>query len=221
MLRHSINWLTTVYTSNPLRKLLNRGLAVVIIICIFSLIPVVAALALAETPSLRIFGTALLIPGFVINWWINRHGTTQGAVIMTVLMVLAIFTAVDIQKYLTPWGQPIIIDIALICPTLIGAFFLSPWSAIWVAVIEASLICLEGMYMGLTNDRVINFAVFGPLTLVPIAALIALLAQMYQNALILSFDENARLAKLLHSDEYTLDHILATMDESGDHLSTP
>jgi hypothetical protein len=219
-MRRLMCWLTMVHTTDPLRCVLNRGLAAVLLTWILLLIPMITALALSHAPLMRVVGTALLIPAFAFAWWLNRYSDSLGATVATLLIILSVLAAVDIQKYLTTWGQPIVIDLPLVVPVLMSAFFASPWSVLWVTTIEISFICLNGVYIGVAHDRIANFAIFGSLTLLPVALCIALLAHMYQQALMRSFDENARLTKLLYTDEYTVDLVLAKMTESDDHRDT-
>lgn len=211
MLRSLVRTLIAVRAADPIRRMLNRALAVAIAAWLVFIVATIIAFVLTDRPPMRIIGTAALLPAFLLAWWFNRQYNSIGAALAAIFVVVALLTSVNIRKYFAPWGQPIFLDITLVAPILVAAFFWRPIAGFGVTFIEVVVLCVAGYTTGVAQGAVLNFAVFGTLTLVPITLTVILLAWIYQLAL-------RRAVELIPEKGETLDLILGSF---GDRPDTP
>ena len=115
-----------------------------------------------------------LIPVWLAAWRINRHGSPFGAVLLSYSVILATLISVDLRRYLVPWNTPIVIDAPLIFPIMLGLFCMGPQRGLYLAIAEILVVLGVGIEQSVDASSLINFAIFGSLTILPSAVLIAL-----------------------------------------------
>ena len=192
-IRQYLAWWATVNTTEPVRRLLNQGIAASIAVWLVMSILTLVLLLNELVPPYQIIFAISLPPAFVLAWWLNRHSNKAGAIVLTIVFLAGVVGVIDIRKYLTPWGQPIIIDVSLIFPVIFATFFVDSFSGILVTLIEITMVSVVGLLIGVPLDKAIKFLIFGSLTFLPVTALLVSLAWMYQQALNKAFDTNAQL----------------------------
>src|SRR5687767_5350160 len=107
-------WLTRVDTTDLLRHSLNRGLAMVVILLVLVDIAFIA-LNILRGDGTKTLLAVLSLPLQFIVFWLNRRGTSYGAWIETLLLVVV--TAVGVATFGTSVTQGVV-PLALVFPVV-------------------------------------------------------------------------------------------------------
>src|SRR5688500_18590076 len=86
-------WWCRVNSDDPIRVVLNQGLAI-ILACMFPL-ALLVMIATASVGGVGFFQTLGAIPTILIIWWLNRRDTAVGAALLVFSMAIAIFTVFE------------------------------------------------------------------------------------------------------------------------------
>jgi signal transduction histidine kinase len=186
VIRSGIRWWLIVATEDPVRRVLNQACAAMIMLLMLTAVATAAALLSvgAATGSLALIA---IIPVWLVAWGINRRGSPFGAVLMSYTVLLAMLIAVDLHRYLVPWNTPIVIDAPLIFPIILGLFSMGPRRGLYLAIVEILAVLGVGIGQSVDVDNLINFAVFGGLTILPLAVMVAVIVRLYLRAVRTTF----------------------------------
>jgi signal transduction histidine kinase len=187
MIRSAIHWWVIVATEDPVRRILNQACAAMIMLLMLTAVGTAAGL-LAVSAVTRSLVVLAVIPIWLAAWRINRHGSPVGAVLMSSTVLLVMLIAVDLHRSLVPWNSPIVIDIPLIFPVILGFFCMGPRRGLYLTIVEILTVLGVGIGQSSDVDNLINFAVFGGLTILPLAGLLALIIRLYLRAVQTTFD---------------------------------
>jgi PAS domain S-box-containing protein len=131
--RAAWRWWCTVYTDDPVRRVLNRGFATTLGIVLVIL--VVAFVVTASQPEMTgsATATAAIAPVTALAWWLNRRGTAHGAALMSIAVALAIGTVYDPFDFGPDFP---VIHATYIFSAVIAALFVSPPAGVWAGVLQ-------------------------------------------------------------------------------------
>ncbi|MEP7285558.1 MAG: ATP-binding protein [Chloroflexota bacterium] len=174
------DWLTFVQSSDPVRYLLNRGLAMIIVILLpISLFAILLSFA-ADGMGLTLIIIVIILMCLILTWWINRQGTVFGAVLFTLLAIFAIVSAAAPANYTQP-NAPV--PLQLIIPVIFASLFIRPQAAFWASVL---LMIGFGIQLALFHIPLINatrFLILSTTNLTVISVLLMVGTSIFWRAL--------------------------------------
>src|SRR5690349_16466841 len=80
-------WLTLVHAGDPVRYLLNRGFAAVMLALILINIPLIITF-IVNGEIVKLLVSLVAIPCMLFVWWLNRRGLVYGALLFTLWCVI-------------------------------------------------------------------------------------------------------------------------------------
>jgi signal transduction histidine kinase len=187
VIRSGIRWYLIGATEDPVRRVLNQACAAMIMLIMLSAVGTAAAL-LSIGAVTRGLALIALTPIWLAAWRINRHGSALGAALMSYTVLPIVLIVVDLHRYLVPWNTPIVIDVPLIFPIILGLFTMGPRRGMYLPIVEILAVLGVGIWQSVDVGSLINFAVFGGLTILPIAGLLAVIVRLYLRAVQTTFD---------------------------------
>jgi signal transduction histidine kinase len=209
VIKSGIRWWLIVATEDPVCRVLNQACAAMIALCTLAAIGTAAAL-LSVGAVTRSLALIAVIPIWLAAWRINRRGSPLGAALMSYTVLPIMLIVVDLHRYLVPWNTPIVIDVPLIFPIILGLFSMGPRRGLYLALVEILAVLGVGIGQSVDVGSLINFAVFGGLTILPMAGLLAVIVRLYLWAIQTTFDMkevNQQLrAFLLQAEDLAIEH---------------
>jgi signal transduction histidine kinase len=227
MIRSGIRWWLLVATEHPVRRTLSQTCAVTILLCTPIALGTAAAL-LSIGAATRSLVLVAIIPVWLTAWLLNRRGSPLGAILMSYSVMVSMLVAVEIHRYLVHWSMPIVIDAPLLFPVIVGLFSMGPRHGIYLTFVEILAVLGVGFWESTEVDRLVNFALFGSMTLLPLAGLLALITYLYLRAIQTASDTEAAnqhlRAYLLQAEDLAIEQERIRVareihDGLGHHLS--
>jgi PAS domain S-box-containing protein len=187
----SWEWLTYVESADPIRRILNRGLAGVIVILLLSIAVIIPVFILtndaATVPAL------VGIPFYVAIWWLNRRGTPYGGALLTLFMILGILLGASPATYVKP-DTPI--PLVFIFPIMAAALFVRPSAGIAAIVVLMGLVAVQMNATNVETNTAWRFLLIGTLNLAEISVFLVIGSSIFIRALRRSIAANEALQQL-------------------------
>ena len=228
MIRSGIRWWLLVATEHPVRRVLHQTCAMTILLCTPIALGTAGALLTigAVTRSLVLVA---IVPVWLAAWRLNRHGSLFGIILLSFMVIPSMLAAVDLHCYLVPWNTPIVVDAPLLFPVIVSLFTMGPRYGIYLTIVEILAVLGVGVCQSIALDHLMNFALFGSMTILPLAGLLALITNIYLRAIQTASDTQAAnqhlRAYLLQAEDLAIEHERIRVareihDGLGQHLNT-
>jgi signal transduction histidine kinase len=174
-----LGWLLLVRTEDPVRRIQNRALAILLLFMFpFTWLEFIALRELWSQIAIAAASIAI-----VIAFICNRRGSPIGTIILICTALIAIGVIAHPDSFTAPPDLPVVIDSALLIPIAIAAFFLGPRAAIPTIAGTIIILTISAWLRGTPTDHILNFLSFGVATIAVLGALLAAGAAMYLTAL--------------------------------------
>jgi signal transduction histidine kinase len=192
----------------PAAPVLNQACAAMILVSTLTALGTAAAL-LAVGALTRSLILLVVLPIWLTAWRINRRGSPFGASLLSYTILPVVFLAIDLHRYLVPWNTPMVIDIPLIFPIIVGLFSMGPRRGLSLALVEILAVLGVGLWRSVDVGALLNFAIFGSLTILPTTVLLAFMVRIYLRAIQTTFvmeERNQQLrAYVLHVEDLAIE----------------
>jgi signal transduction histidine kinase/DNA-binding NarL/FixJ family response regulator len=184
-------WLTLVHADDPVRYMLNRGFAAVMLALILINVPLILTF-IVNGEIVKLLVSLVAIPCMLFVWWLNRRGLVYGALLFTLWCVMGSTLGIPPSSIHSDTHVPII----LIFPTLISTLFIRPRAGLWASVLQITTV---GVMLGLSHIDPTDFWRFMSLTALNLIGIVPFLivgATIFSRALRSSIAVNAELERL-------------------------
>jgi signal transduction histidine kinase len=210
-LRAAWRWLTQIDSPDPLRRMLNRGLVPVALLFIL--------LALVAIPGYESPLIAAFLAGYAVclalALCLNRRGTCLAAAAMTCASGLAVAVLMEPAWYLAPLDQPLYVPAEPLVTVAFAALFIRPWAGVWACGAQIAGLTLCAALRGVQPDAIVNFVLYGSLTLWAVMALVVAGAHHLSAALRRSIAANAELERHVAERTAALAKANALLEAAG------
>lgn len=204
-LRRFWQWATVVHTDDPVRLVLNRGFAGILLFFIFiSIWLELALIASGETAAATV--NVFSIPVLILMWWFNRRGTVYGASLYVLWVITAIILGSPPASYA---GADTPIPLLLILPIIIATLFIRPTAGLWALILMMAAYGVRLAFSDVPSAHAWRFMIIGTLNGVAITAVLMVGAFMFSRALRTSIAANEALRRQQEQFHYAA---LATQD---------
>ncbi|MEP7285557.1 MAG: PAS domain-containing sensor histidine kinase [Chloroflexota bacterium] len=172
-------WLTFVEADDPVRYLLNRGFATILVV--FALIDalLVPVLFLSDEHGGMLVALVAL-PIFFLMGWLNRRGTVYGAGLFTVWTILGVVLASKPSSYA---GANTPIPLLLIFPIVTASLFIRPQAAWWVLVLLMIAHVIQLAFSTVPAEYAWRFLIVATLDLAAVCVLLSVGTSLFWRAL--------------------------------------
>lgn len=186
----AMHWCLIIKTNDPVRKILNGGLAITLI----ALMPILLLTAAGFYIFFNDFGLTLIWPVVcVVAWFLNRQGTVWGAALMVIVAAFGSVAIVSPHSYLD--REWVIVDAIFVFPMIIAALFISPRVTIIAYLLEVTVLTGGLLTNYVTQDQVYSFLVSVVSILGLIAVMLAFGSSIFVGALQRSIRANQELMR--------------------------
>jgi signal transduction histidine kinase len=193
ILRRVLQWLMLVQTGDPVRLVLNRGYASIIILEIFAAALLTFVYILTGRPHAEIAVVLVAIPLFILFWWFNRRGTTYGAI--GFVLVCAFGTAIGVPPAQYAGVIPVV-HVTFMFSIVSATLFIRPRAGLWALGLQMAALGSALALSDIPSDRARRFLVDGSIHMGTMTAFLILGATIFSRALRSSIAANASLQQL-------------------------
>jgi len=179
--RAALAWLLHVETNDPVRRVLNRGMAVIAVVVIGlipCMMPVYLATNLSTTAIISILTAAIIITGV---WWMNRKGSPFGAVLFSITICSINVISYDPQTYVSVQGNPVT-HAGLLFPVALVTAFANPWWGLWIVLAQSGALALRGVADGFPPDQTTTFLIVSITNLLAVYLVLATTSAIFRQA---------------------------------------
>jgi PAS domain S-box-containing protein len=204
-LLHALNWLLLVHSDNPIRRVLNRGFAVVIVLAVLiagSMVPILVA----SGEPVGAVATLVGLPLHLFVWWLNRRGASYAAAVYTVWLVVGIVLGSSPESYARADAP---IPLLIVIPVVTATLFVRPQAGIWALVLTMAAFGVQLAYSDVPPENALRFMVLGTLDLAGITVFLIAGTSMFWRSLTVSIAANEALRQQKEQFHYAT---LATQD---------
>lgn len=186
-------WLLFVQTNDPVRYVVNRGFAYVIIVQITAAF-LLGILFIVSRASIELQVVMLIaVPLQIFLWWLNRRGTIYGATVYAIWCALSSVLASTPTSYTSPDSPvPLIFIFSIIAATL----FVRPLAGLWALALQMGVAALALAFSDTPPERVQQFMIIGGLNLAAITVFLMVSSTIFWRALRASVTANNALQQL-------------------------
>lgn len=224
---HWLRWLLAIDTNDPVRRALNRGLAVILWLWVVPTGVGLVLLIALHVPIYKIVLLGSLLIVLMVAWRLNRQGTAHGAAFAILGGMLTLPALLDPSTYTAPWGQPIFVPVLYAVPIAMAALFVAPRFGVWAAAIQMVVVIGYMFILGIPLGWIFNFGVFGTLNFAILTVILVSGASIFTRKLSEAALANAALQQLTADldrqvEERTSDlqHQKAMVEASNHQLRT-
>jgi signal transduction histidine kinase/ActR/RegA family two-component response regulator len=179
-LRRGLAWLGAVDAADPVRRALNQGLAwVLLAIAALAVLMAVVLMAIGR-PALPVVMAAATAPVCLVCWWINRRGSTAGAVGFVALMIVATSAGIEPALYA---GRVPTVDVAFMYGIAAAALFVRPTAALVALVGQLGALCIAMAASSVPLAQALAFLAEAVIELGAMAALLVVASSIFVRAL--------------------------------------
>jgi PAS domain S-box-containing protein len=198
-------WLTRIYSDDPIRQALNQGFARIILFFIFlSIWLIFANFASGERAAAIVSIVSIPLQTFI--WWLNRRGTVYGASLYVLWLIAAFVLASPPHSYA---GADTPIPLLLILPIITATLFIRPIVGLWALILT---MLVTGIHLALSDvaqEDMNRFLIVGTIDLLAITIFMMIGASIFWRVLNTSISANAALSRQQELFHYAA---LATQD---------
>src|SRR5690349_13946839 len=130
-------WLTLIRSDDPVRRVLNRGFATVLIILCTLVFLLMPALLLGGELSAFLIAVVWGLVSLLMGW-LNRRGTIYGAVLFTILFVVAVPLALPPANYVGSEADSSL-SLLLAIPIMAATLFIRPWAGLVALIFQVAV----------------------------------------------------------------------------------
>lgn len=179
LIRLFLNWFVYIDAKDEVRKILNRSFAYVLLV-LYIIVIIAVALSGPFTSiqdQISIYGWVLGVP---IAWYLNRRGTTFGALIISFGFAASAAFAIDtgIQQALR-----IPVSLSLAIAPIVATRFIDPASGFWVLFFEMFCVLVGFTIRDTEKNFALRYIVTATSQLLFITAVMALSSNILRKAL--------------------------------------
>jgi signal transduction histidine kinase len=178
--RRACAWLGRVDAADPVRRALDGGLAWVLLTIAALALLFGGVLAAIGRPALPVAMALAAAPACVVCWWLNRRGSTAGAVGFVALMIVA--TSAGIEPGLYAGAVPMV-DVLFMLGILAAALFVRPAAAVVALAGQLAALSVAMAVDGVPLARALAFLAEAALELGAMAALLVVAGNILVRAL--------------------------------------
>jgi signal transduction histidine kinase/CheY-like chemotaxis protein len=193
ILRRAWQWLTLVRTDDPVRAVLNRGFAYVITVLTLILLLLELVLIPSDGPINLKIVLLVALPLHLLMWWLNRRGTTYGAVLAVIWFVLAAALGSAPATYA---GEFPVVHVLFMFSIVVATLFVRPRAGLWALAFQMAALGIALAFSDVPRERAVQFLIVGTLNLGGITAFLIVGASIFSRALRASIAANAALQQL-------------------------
>jgi signal transduction histidine kinase len=189
MLRRVWRWLTLVDAQDPVRLVLNRGFAVIIVILALSASLLVPVFLISGELSVALV-LLVTLPIDVFIWWLNRRGLIYGALLLVIWFALGNALGAPPASYA---GSALPIPLIFIFPMVIATMFVRPRAGLWALLLQMTALGVALFFSDLPQADIQHFMIVGTLNLGAVTAFLIVGAAIFSRALRASIAANDAL----------------------------
>jgi hypothetical protein len=179
-LRRTWQWLTLVRTDDPVRKVLNRGFAVLLALWIVGGIAAAIADIVLGMPLTFVIVNGSILGLSLVAWWLNRRGSSFGALILALTLMIGMVTITDPATYAGP--QPVV-HVVFAGAFILAALFVSPRAGFVMCLLQLATLTVAMLMGHIPGNQIVLFLVYGSITLLGMTALVIFGASAFTRAL--------------------------------------
>jgi signal transduction histidine kinase/CheY-like chemotaxis protein len=189
MPRRIWRWLTLVNAQDPVRLVLNRGFAIIIVILALSASLLVPVFLISGELSVALV-LLVTLPIDVFIWWLNRRGLIYGALLLVIWFALGNALGAPPASYA---GSEIPIPLIFIFPMVIATLFVRPRAGLWALLLQMTALGVALFFSDLPQADIQHFMIVGSLNLGAVTAFLIVGAAIFSRALRASIAANDAL----------------------------
>jgi PAS domain S-box-containing protein len=191
-LRRLWDELIFVNAADPLRRLLNRGFATIVVVLVGFVVVLALTLFLVHDPALPVI--LLTSPVYFVAWWLNRRGTVYGIMLVVIWSTVAIVFGVEPTTYA---GVNTPVPLIFIFPMVIATLFFRPQAGLWTLLILMTALGLRLAVSDVPSDAALRFMLIGTENLATFTAFLILGTSIFSRALRSAIAANEALQQLV------------------------
>jgi signal transduction histidine kinase/CheY-like chemotaxis protein len=185
-------WLTIVRADDPVRLVLNRGFAAIIVVLALSASLLVPVFLINGELSVA-FVVIITLPIEMFIWWLNRRGLVFGALLLAIWFALGNALGAPPASYAGS-GTPI--PLIFIFPMVIATLFVQPRAGVWALLLQMTALGVALGYSDVPRADALHFMIVGTENLGVITAFLIVGATIFSRALRASIASNTALQQL-------------------------
>jgi hypothetical protein len=179
-LRRAWQWLTLVRTDDPVRRVLNRGFAALLALWLVGGIAAAIADIVLGMPLTFVIVNGSILGLSLVAWWLNRRGSSFGALILALTLMIGMVTITDPATYAGP--QPAV-HVVFAGAFILTVLFVSPRAGFVMCLLQLATLTVAMLVGHIPGNQIVLFLVYGSITLLGMTALVIFGASAFTRAL--------------------------------------